>query len=254
MAGFARATGMRSGRLLANDAHDKQWYTLVKLDEYGGVGHVVSDRELQELEDLILSGEDPSDDSSFNDGQTLSGDEWREDDSVDGEEPYSEDTGPLRLPVQVAAHQKPGGPCDHCGAQGTTRASLPRVFFTRASSRFPLRWRRRDGRRNRARARRPRRRAALKPPRSALSNRVITKTRADVLLPSLPPRQTPRSGAAGPRRNRCCATRAGRDTDARTTSDRPRRSEGSPRPHTGRRTRLPTSRRNGRRRSRRRAR
>ena len=73
MAGFARATGMRSGRPLANDAHDKQWYTLVKLDEYGGVGHVVSDRELQELEDLILSGEDPSDDSSFNDGQTLSG-------------------------------------------------------------------------------------------------------------------------------------------------------------------------------------
>ena len=133
MAGFARATGMRSGRPLANYAHDKQWYTLVKLDEYGGVGHVVSDRELQELEDLILSGEDPSDDSSFNDGQTLSGDEWREDDSVDGEEPYSEDTGPLRLPVQVAAHQKPGGPCDHCGAQGTTRASLPRVFLPQPS-------------------------------------------------------------------------------------------------------------------------
>ena len=132
MAGFARATGMRSCRPLANDAHDKQWYTLVKLDEYGGVGHVVSDRELQELEDLILSGEDPSDDSSFNDGQTLSGDESREDDSVDGEEPYSEVTGPLRLAVQVAAHQNPGGPCDHCGAQGTTRASLPRVFFTRA--------------------------------------------------------------------------------------------------------------------------
>ena len=162
MAGLAHATGMRSGRPLANDAHDKQWYTLVKLDEYGGVGHVVNDRELQELEDLILSGEDPSDDSSFNDGQTLSGDESREDDSVDGEEPYSEDTGPpLRLPVQVAAYQKPGGPCDHCGAQGATRASLPRFFFSPGGHRaFPS-----DPMASARRSTEPRARASLEAPR-----------------------------------------------------------------------------------------
>lgn len=96
----------------------KQWYTLVKLDEYGGIGHVVSDEELRELEELILSAPDRSED----DGSLASLSQDSDSQQGDSEEdPAQESEGTslntLRMP-QMSGYQKPGGPCDHCGAVG----------------------------------------------------------------------------------------------------------------------------------------
>lgn len=80
----------------------KQWYTLVKLDEDGGPGHVVSDEELRELEELILSEPEQTRTSEASE------------DAPSEDAPSEDTTGPLRL--QLPSYQKPGGPCDHCGA------------------------------------------------------------------------------------------------------------------------------------------
>lgn len=84
----------------------KQWYTLVRLDEYGPGA---SDAELRELEERILSEpDDTSDDDAL---ETLSG-------ASANDEALIEDVQPERAPhpQHQAAYVKPGGPCDHCGA------------------------------------------------------------------------------------------------------------------------------------------
>lgn len=102
--------------------HSKQWYTLVKLDEYGGVGHVVSDAELAELEELILSEPDRSEDDDGDFGSLQDDSDSQREEGLDSEDDpaQSDDTssGPLQMP-QMPTYQKPGGPCDHCGAVGT---------------------------------------------------------------------------------------------------------------------------------------
>lgn len=145
--GSHHANNMRQQRttsksMIKGDCDDgsKQWYTLVKLDEYGGVGHVVSDEELRELEELILSEpdrseeEDEEEDSDERDFGSLSRDDGDSDSRGESEEEraQSEDTsaGPLSMP-QMPAYQKPGGPCDHCGAVGTLFYS-PTLAFTTA--------------------------------------------------------------------------------------------------------------------------
>ena len=49
------------------DSHcsSQQWYTLVRLHDYGSAGHVASDEELRELEERILSEPDTSDDDAL---------------------------------------------------------------------------------------------------------------------------------------------------------------------------------------------
>lgn len=146
--GSHHANTMRQQRttsksMIKGDCDDgsKQWYTLVKLDEYGGVGHVVSDEELRELEELILSEPDRSEeeeeeDSDERDFGSLSRDDDSDSRGESEEEPaQSEDTsaGPLPMP-QMSTYQKPGGPCDHCGAVGTLFYS-PTPAFTTAKKR-----------------------------------------------------------------------------------------------------------------------
>ena len=92
----------------------RQWYTLVRLDEYGGVGHIASDDELRELEELILSEPDSSEDDGL---ETLTGTDAGED-SVGLTGSDFGDAVQAMSRQQVAAYQKPGGPCDHCGAIG----------------------------------------------------------------------------------------------------------------------------------------
>ena len=89
----------------------KQWYTFVRLDEYGPGA---SDAELRELEERILSEpDDTSDDDAL---ETLSG-------ASANDEALLEDVEPEHKPhpQHQAAYVKPGGPCDHCGAAGTFR-------------------------------------------------------------------------------------------------------------------------------------
>jgi len=105
----------------------KEWYTLVKLDESGGIGHIVSDGELEELEMLILSGTQDADGSEANDSvsMSLSGGDGDSRDSGGSEDTAAEteDTsGPLRTALTM--YTKPGGPCDHCSAVGTSRPGI----------------------------------------------------------------------------------------------------------------------------------
>ena len=133
---------MSTSKECAVDDGSKQWYTLVRLDEDGGVGHhVVSDEELRELEELILSEPDSGDrssddgeDSQSDGEEELRGGAQEEEQEVSASEqdseaePITEDTSasgdPVGsqyhryLPHQLPGYQKPGGPCDHCGAQG----------------------------------------------------------------------------------------------------------------------------------------
>ena len=108
----------------------KQWYTLVRLDEYGPGA---SDAELRELEERILSEpDDTSDDDAL---ETLSG-------ASANDEALLEDVEPERAPhpQHQAAYVKPGGPCDHCGAAGTFRDARLSLFSSaapRASVAFP---------------------------------------------------------------------------------------------------------------------
>lgn len=98
----------------AYPSSNKQWYTLVRLDEYalcsGG-----PDDELRELEERILSEpDDTSDDDAL---ETNSGTSVGDETETTGEDldPEAE----LQLPREPhcnPAYQKPGGPCDHCGA------------------------------------------------------------------------------------------------------------------------------------------
>ena len=125
----------------------KQWYTFVRLDEYGPGA---SDAELRELEERILSEpDDTSDDDAL---ETLSG-------ASANEEALLEDVEPERAPhpQHQAAYVKPGGPCDHCGAAGTFRDARLSLFSSAAPrerrSRFPLQ--RRAGTRARERTRPP---------------------------------------------------------------------------------------------------
>ena len=119
----------------SNGSTNKQWYSLVKLDPYG-LGHGACDGELAELEELILSEPDQRglDDGTFTGFHGSDGDansslsDDAEDDSRDDYRGYKTTT-----PV----HQKPGGPCDHCGAVGTYPATnLHRAFFPRAPEPF----------------------------------------------------------------------------------------------------------------------
>ena len=97
---------------------EKHWYTLVKLDEEGVFSHVVSDDELRTLEELILSEPEQQSEPSLD---TRSSDEFGDDSS-----------GDTRM-QQVSSYQKPGGPCDHCGAVGTfPSASIVAVYSFRA--------------------------------------------------------------------------------------------------------------------------
>ena len=133
----------------------KQWYTLVRLDEYGPGA---SDAELRELEERILSEpDDTSDDDAL---ETLSG-------ASANDEALIEDVQPERAPhpQHQAAYVKPGGPCDHCGAAGTFRVAF-RFFHLRHPERrscFPLQ--RRAGTRARERTRPPARLRASADPR-----------------------------------------------------------------------------------------
>lgn len=100
----------------------KQWYTLVRLDEYGPN----SDQELRELEERILSEpDDTSDDDAL---ETL---------SHANSESRLEDLEPLEQvvhhPQNHPAYQKPGGPCDHCGAAGTFRDQVLAISPSRQS-------------------------------------------------------------------------------------------------------------------------
>jgi hypothetical protein len=103
----------------AYPSSNKQWYTLVRLDEYalcsGG-----PDDELRELEERILSEpDDTSDDDAL---ETNSGTSVGDETETTGEDldPEAEPQLP-REPHCNPAYQKPGGPCDHCGAAGTFR-------------------------------------------------------------------------------------------------------------------------------------
>ena len=108
----------------------KQWYTFVRLDEYGPGA---SDAELRELEERILSEpDDTSDDDAL---ETLSG-------ASANDEALLEDVEPEHKPhpQHQAAYVKPGGPCDHCGAAGTFRDARLSLFSSaapRASVAFP---------------------------------------------------------------------------------------------------------------------
>ena len=100
----------------------KQWYTFVRLDEYGPGA---SDAELRELEERILSEpDDTSDDDAL---ETLSG-------ASANDEALLEDVEPERAPhpQHQAAYVKPGGPCDHCGAAGTFRDARLSLFSSAA--------------------------------------------------------------------------------------------------------------------------
>ena len=124
----------------SNGSTNKQWYSLVKLDPYG-LGHGACDGELAELEELILSEPDQRglDDGTFTGFHGSDGDansslsDDAEDDSRDDYRGYK---------AMPPVHQKPGGPCDHCGAVGTYPATnLHRAFFPRAPEPFFPRWR-----------------------------------------------------------------------------------------------------------------
>ena len=123
----------------------KQWYTLVRLDEYGPGA---SDAELRELEERILS--EPDDTSDDDVLETLSG-------ASANDETLIEDVEPERAPhpQHQAAYVKPGGPCDHCGAAGTFRDAGLSLFSSapRAAVAFPRE--RRAGTRARERTRCP---------------------------------------------------------------------------------------------------
>jgi len=99
----------------------KQWYTLVKLDESGGIGHIVSDGELEELEMLILSGTQDASEDNDSVSVSLSGDgDSRDSGASEDTAADTEDTsGPLRSALTM--YTKPGGPCDHCCAVGASR-------------------------------------------------------------------------------------------------------------------------------------
>ena len=124
----------------SNGSTNKQWYSLVKLDPYG-LGHGACDGELAELEELILSEPDQRglDDGTFTGFHGSDGDansslsDDAEDDSRDDYRGYK---------AMPPVHQKPGGPCDHCGAVGTYPATnLHRAFLPRAPEPFFPRWR-----------------------------------------------------------------------------------------------------------------
>ena len=127
----------------SNCSSDKQWYSLVKLDPYG-LGHGSCDGELAELEELILSEPDHRvlDDATgftgLSDGDANS--QFSDDAGDDARDEYR---SVHAYKTQPQAYQKPGGPCDHCGAVGTYPATnLHRAFFFCARSRtFFSRWR-----------------------------------------------------------------------------------------------------------------
>ena len=124
----------------SNGPTNKQWYSLVKLDPYG-LGHGACDGELAELEELILSEPDQRglDDATFTGFHGSDGD--ANSSLSDDAEDYSRDDfrGYKAMPP---VHQKPGGPCDHCGAVGTYPATnLHRAFLPRAPEPFFPRWR-----------------------------------------------------------------------------------------------------------------
>eukprot|EP00227_Mantoniella_beaufortii_P013779 CAMPEP_0197581262 /NCGR_PEP_ID=MMETSP1326-20131121/4833_1 /TAXON_ID=1155430 /ORGANISM="Genus nov. species nov., Strain RCC2288" /LENGTH=242 /DNA_ID=CAMNT_0043145145 /DNA_START=231 /DNA_END=959 /DNA_ORIENTATION=- len=136
-----RRSASTSKGLNLHDDGSKQWYTLVRLDEDGAVGHVASDEELRELEELILSEpDDRSSDEEEEESESEAEEEQQrgqqqqqqqreepeassEVSEVDSEaEPVTEDTSGgshhrVLQPHQLPSYQKPGGPCDHCGAQ-----------------------------------------------------------------------------------------------------------------------------------------
>ena len=124
----------------SNGPTNKQWYSLVKLDPYG-LGHGACDGELAELEELILSEPDQRglDDATFTGFHGSDGDanSLLSDDAED----YSRDDY-RGYKTTTPVHQKPGGPCDHCGAVGTYPATnLHRAFLPRAPEPFFPRWR-----------------------------------------------------------------------------------------------------------------
>jgi len=100
----------------SNCSSDKQWYSLVKLDPYG-LGHGSCDGELAELEELILSEPDHRvlDDATgftgLSDGDANS--QFSDDAGDDVRDEYR---SVHAYKTQPQAYQKPGGPCDHCGA------------------------------------------------------------------------------------------------------------------------------------------
>ena len=119
----------------SNGPTNKQWYSLVKLDPYG-LGHGACDGELAELEELILSEPDQRglDDATFTGFHGSDGDanSLLSDDAED----YSRDDY-RGYKTTTPVHQKPGGPCDHCGAVGTYPATnLHRAFLPRAPEPF----------------------------------------------------------------------------------------------------------------------
>ena len=190
----------------------KQWYTLVRLDEYGPGA---SDAELRELEERILSEpDDTSDDDAL---ETLSG-------ASANDEALLEDVEPEHKPhpQHQAAYVKPGGPCDHCGAAGTFRDVCLSLFSCGTVGRVLSRDTRREGARGGGRdvPRAP----ETRPIRASTRLSSATATFADDIPSSspLPPgtrrTQTRRSGDAGPRPSRCFATLAARGTAGRTRS------------------------------------
>ena len=139
----ATAMGLKS-----NCSSDKQWYSLVKLDPYG-LGHGSCDGELAELEELILSEPDHRvlDDATgftgLSDGDANS--QFSDDAGDDARDEYR---SVHAYKTQPQAYQKPGGPCDHCGAVGTCPATnlhhaffllaLPNLFFPMARAVPPV--------------------------------------------------------------------------------------------------------------------
>ena len=163
----------------------KQWYTFVRLDEYGPGA---SDAELRELEERILSEpDDTSDDDAL---ETLSG-------ASANDEALLEDVEPERAPhpQHQAAYVKPGGPCDHCGAAGTFRVARFFICGTPSVGRVS---RSRDARERARGTGRDLPRASAPPPiRASACLSSVSRTLADIpSASSRVPRNPPRRLAA----------------------------------------------------------
>lgn len=207
-----------------NCSSDKQWYSLVKLDPYG-LGHGSCDGELAELEELILSEPDHRvlDDATgftgLSDGDANS--QFSDDAGDDARDEYR---SVHAYKTQPQAYQKPGGPCDHCGAVGTYPATNLHhaFFFARAPEPFFP-----DGARGSPRGDAPHRRCDRERPDRAVTPRRPRPSRIESDLyrpaPSTLDPQTRPSGGGVPRPSRCSATPVAPVTGGRTTSGpRPR--------------------------------
>ena len=190
----------------------KQWYTFVRLDEYGpgASGRGVAGTR----------GADPER-AGRHQRRRRAGDAERRERERRG--PALEDVEPERAPhpQHQAAYVKPGGACDHCGAAGTFRVAFR--FFSSAAPRASVVFPAPETRGNARGSGRDLPRASAPPIRASACLSSVSRTLADD-IPSAssafpePTAQTRRSGDAGPRPSPCCATPAARGTAGRTRS------------------------------------